>query len=806
MTDAIVRALGALEDPGSFAVRLRAPATDLELSVTKVGALDFPLQEEDAQRLLRVAARSPFGLGEKTIVDPRVRSGWEVRKTRVKINGRRWNPALRGHLATIQRELGLSSSGRLEAALDKLTIYGPGEFFKLHQDSEKGDSMLGTLVVLLPSRFTGGAIHIDRQGARAEYRRTARSAADLELIAFYADCHHEVRPVKSGYRVALIYQLRYEAGSSVSRDMPSITGAQRIALRSAIARHFDTPQLKPYARDGETFVPEKLVYLLDHQYTQRNLSWTQLKQSDIVRASALREVAGELGLELHLALAEIQESWECEPERSSYRSRWSRRSRWDDGKDEDDEAEAKGVTPTDLINSDVGLDHWLDESGAPVEVGSLRVLDAELCFTAANDTQRPLRSHYEGYMGNWGDTLDRWYRRAAIVLWPRSRAFITEVRGAPQAAIKRLVREARSAKPGDERVASKLAQLLEVWTSCVRGEPKTSLVVDVLRLAAVAGGPELAETLLAPMRSHELPASGIKPLLALARRHDVDRCVRALTAWHELPRWDTWRPPWRTGHSYTWLGTLVQEGGEHGGELARVIVGKQWAELQRELDIKGPGRLRSPFADARRPELREHVLEVLRACRLVGDRQTHDALASRLLAEDSPLTPLETADVVEGALRGLRGKARTEWGLDALRLRCRDQLAAAAARPPRHDGDWSITVSSPCDCDDCGELRVFLESPEARTVWPLAKARRRHIHEIIERLHLPVDHETQRVGSPFKLTLTKTAKLFQLEQERRALYKAALKIVQKPSGSASGRSSTARPSNTRRAGARKARA
>lgn len=34
-------------------------------------------------------------------------------------------------------------------------VYEPGQFFVAHQDSEKADDMIGTLVATLPSEFTG---------------------------------------------------------------------------------------------------------------------------------------------------------------------------------------------------------------------------------------------------------------------------------------------------------------------------------------------------------------------------------------------------------------------------------------------------------------------------------------------------------------------------------------------------------------------------------------------------------------------------------------------------------------------------
>jgi hypothetical protein len=55
-----------------------------------------------------------------------------------------------------------------------------------------------------------------------------RGSADrLTLVAFYADCHHAVRPVTAGYRVALTYNLFLE-------------GAKQRVPKRPIGRQLDT--------------------------------------------------------------------------------------------------------------------------------------------------------------------------------------------------------------------------------------------------------------------------------------------------------------------------------------------------------------------------------------------------------------------------------------------------------------------------------------------------------------------------------------------------------------------------------------
>jgi hypothetical protein len=44
--------------------------------------------------------------------------------------------------------------------------------------------------------------------------------------------------------------------------------------------------------------------------------------------------------------------------------------------------------------------------------------------------------------------------------------------------------------------------------------------------------------------------------------------------------------------------------------------------------------------------------------------------------------------------------------------------------------------------------------------WPLAKERRAHVHQVVQRHELPVTHQTRRTGSPYTLVLCKTTALF----------------------------------------------
>jgi hypothetical protein len=79
------------------------------------------------------------------------------------------------------------------------------------------------------------------------------------------------------------------------------------ALADDVDRFVRTKPAPRWAHDAEREPPDRLVYLLDHEYTPRGLVWDRLKGADRARAPALREVARRLECEVFLALADVHE-------------------------------------------------------------------------------------------------------------------------------------------------------------------------------------------------------------------------------------------------------------------------------------------------------------------------------------------------------------------------------------------------------------------------------------------------------------------------------------------------------------------
>jgi hypothetical protein len=374
----------AAETPApAFAAQGRLPLQDLAVQVADFGALDAPLAASDAARLHRASRPAKFGHRERTLLDASVRHTGEIAADAVELA---WPAAQRE--AVLREVADALGTGPLEARLHALLVYGPGQFFKPHQDTEKHDGMVGTLVLAWPSAHIGGPLRVRHgSGEFAFSSQQLGHSSELRWCAFYADCRHEVLPVEEGWRVALTFDLVVPAAAAGSGGDAAPDARLQVLLQTEFGTD-GPPRLQPWA------------LLLDHEYTEHGLRWHLLKGPDRARVAALRAAARPLGLSLHLALAELHQTWSAEhPDGRSRRGRPS-----------------GAPEPGELIDSSLTLDHWVDEDGGTGSRHAMSIAEDDLHGFSDTDEAYLVDEQYEGYMGNWGETLDYWYRRAALVI------------------------------------------------------------------------------------------------------------------------------------------------------------------------------------------------------------------------------------------------------------------------------------------------------------------------------------------------------------------------------------------------------
>lgn len=759
--DRLACQLNKVTSAGSFSARRTAKAGDLLLEVRGVGPVEVPVSVDQAEQMCGLARPARFGRGEQTLLDPGVRDTFQVPKSRIKMDKRRWGRTLGPVLAGLAVDLGLPPGCSLEADFHAMLVYGPGQFFAPHQDSEKVDAMVGTLVVVLPSDAKGGVLQIDHGGTSVSYRS---SKASLTFVAFYADCRHQVKPVTSGYRVVLTYNLllRGDAGAAGRGQTDS---AVVDALAEAVREHFSTPVPGRYGMpDGD--LPMRLVYLLDHEYTERGLGWSRLKGLDASRAAAVAAAAEAIGCEAVLALADVHETWDAqEPWEPPRRHR-----RWSYDDEEDDTHGGGRHSPddyelTNLIDSDIHLTAWLDQpSGDPTPI-SLYISDSEVCASTPSKELAPYASEYEGYMGNYGNTMDRWYRRAAVVLWPRRLAFAVRAQASPSWALDAL---AEQLKAGDVASArERAATLASFWKTAASGEQPRGMVAKVLRVARDLDDPALAAMLLAPLRVEALTKAHATALARLGAAYGDEWSTELVGVWfgRDRPHPSMWTPDRATwAQSLPSLAEPLYAAGEGGTSMSRLLGAAVWASLSESIAVdlgkSAPSRRERGLTQAG-----PAVAAVLASAATTEDGD----LRGRVLAfmrEDERLTATVMSALRAGAT--LATSVRLGSGLDAIAEHCAARLADRIARPERPGDDWSMKLPDGCSCQLCAMLGAFLNDPHRRAFeWPLAEPKRRHVHSTIDAGEVPVQHETRRKGSPYTLVLTKTTALFEKERDQR---------------------------------------
>ncbi|MBK7977237.1 MAG: 2OG-Fe(II) oxygenase [Deltaproteobacteria bacterium] len=803
MTTSLTELLARVGAPVAFAAEGRISAGDLAIEVAGVGRLRLPITPVTVRKLSGVARPAPFGLGEETLFDPAVRRSWEIPSGEVRIRGRGWDAALADYLRKAQVELGLPAGATLEAVFDKLLVYEKGQFFKPHQDSERDDDMVASLVVLLPSEHHGGDLVVEHHGETRTFTRAKSCGHEVSLVVFYADCRHEVRPVTSGARVTLTYQLRLRGDrAAASAPAPDLA----TALEESVRDHFARPVKEPYSQRVRS-PAARLVVLLDHEYTQRSLAWDRLKGADRARVAALTAVAERLDCERFLALAEVHETWSCMRDRPNYGGRRRRdgRDSWRDADDEEDDASDREIDATgrardyellDLEEFEIHLDHWVDAAGKRSPGLEVPIDDCELVEPRPSlDLElEPYRVEHEGYQGNYGNTVDRWYHRAALVMWPRTNSFVLRARHAPGWAVDQLL----AIPPGDiAGLESKVAALLPSWRSSVGWSVSSRFAARAMKVATRIQQPSMARAWLRPVGWRRLDGAGARrDLLQLVDRHGLEWAQGLVTEW-------------RGGSFYG-----IREDGVDMLPMCEFLAGSGsvtgralavwWVE--RELDAAVRAYVSGHAPSSLWLELDDAPCAP-RPSRARSARRSRSARPPWSMPRCNGCwmrrgpRPYPSSWRCSRVHRGPE-PLRTYILGSPLREVCVARLAAIASRPPRAPDDWSIDVPLACKCEECKALGRFLRSQLTALDLPLAKERREHLHVLIDNARLPVLHATRREGRPYTLQLRKDRDLFRREAEHRERAEGILRELAMPAAVATRGGS--RPTKPKRPSVKKA--
>ncbi|MCP4044126.1 MAG: hypothetical protein GY731_19565, partial [Gammaproteobacteria bacterium] len=366
----------------------------------------------------------------------------------------------------------------------------------------------------------------------------------------------------------------------------------------------------------------------------KGISWKALKSADRLRASALAEAAGALDLEVHLALADIRETWDCEMDEPSW-GYGSRRRYWDDY-DDDEEMEEDGddegsAELLDLIDDSTTIKHWRDAQGQIVSLPEWYVSGSEICWTKANGELDPSQSEYEGWMGNYGNTMERWYHRAAIILWRRDERYAALLEIAPEVMIRELLRlaEKKTMRAQSQEI---VRCLLPNWSGLRGSDTKPSSFNRIFRLALRLDASEPAQGLLLPLGIDALCPETAQAMNRLQTAYGAQWLIEVLRTWLDSSTYPVW------GSIIDRLSPIIKRWVEHApgdhGELTHWLLGRQLGALKRK-------QLHQVQADApvtyakNAPGRIAKITDLLSASLLSLDSAIFAEMIDHLIADDS---------------------------------------------------------------------------------------------------------------------------------------------------------------------------
>ncbi|KAL3705144.1 hypothetical protein TMatcc_008816 [Talaromyces marneffei ATCC 18224] len=369
------------------------------LHVPGIGAIGLPISTENAKAMIQSSWMSPYGKGTETL-NPR----WETQLNIFR------DQAVTG--------LGLTTAKPEEVKMElyKLLIYEEGAFFLPHQDSEKADGMFATLVISLPSKHEGGEVIVSHKGESLKFETGSNSEYGFSWAAWYADVMHEVKPVRSGYRIVLVYNLIHHPSAALIKFRGDKIGSlNRLLSAWTLAFENSTHRLEIWHDQVEVNCPATLVYLLDHQYSIAELSVARLKGVDRQRFVQLQAACLKNNCDIYLA--NIEKSVKGGVEDDEYYGGYYGRGRHLDD---------NGFhTLEDVYEDSLELLHVVDMQGAAAG----KNLPFPETMIIQNDAfnGEPDDEDFEGFTGNEGSHATHFFRPTGLLIVPKAVSFLFEV-------------------------------------------------------------------------------------------------------------------------------------------------------------------------------------------------------------------------------------------------------------------------------------------------------------------------------------------------------------------------------------------
>lgn len=733
--------LKSIDRPGDFCTFGRVSEPMPRLEVENVGILSFPVPKAQIEELIQTAAPAPYGKGSQTLVDASVRNCWEVNIDRLSVGGQSWAKTIRRLRRLAANGLGCPSK-QLNAQLYKLLIYPTGGYFVPHRDTEKSDGMIATLTISLPVEGTGGDLVVQHKDREMTVEMNVNDPSELAYAAFYADCEHEIKKVRSGHRIALVYNLCLEHGDTETfRTAPDYTAELDEIVE----------ELRVWCKKENTV--NKLVWILDHGYSQAGLSFSTLKNGDRALANALKLACEQVECELYASIVNMYESYIAFPVYGgSY--------------DYYEEPVPSEYEIDELIESATWMDSWVSLDGSHPKFGEMSINEYEPMPKGVLDNAVPDDERIEEATGNAGTTLERAYHSAALVLFRRDGILDELVERGGGAGVAWITEElSRNEETVDDRIIRLADSLTKVWpvfdydhrrqqesisemllllvklnsrrtsTQFLREiavrNYKGSLNDELVTILSTLDPPYTEDILrsLICKNFSIYPKEILQMLMLLDRKMMASTCatqkIFAMCA-----------------------GEILNLLPETLSQMTKRQQHPKFFSKPKQFKFR-KGAIKNLVMLFWRAEAMDDLLSVTEVLENFPVSASLDREVPKALVELQKVGGIVSSDAYSSLWR-----ASARYLLDR---------SGTLPEPPK---DWKISFNISCRCPHCNALRKFCENPEQSVArFPLRKDLRAHLHQKIDAKRLDLSHVTERKGRPFTLVCTKN----------RATYKRRLK-------------------------------
>ncbi|KAH8833950.1 hypothetical protein DL96DRAFT_1491083 [Flagelloscypha sp. PMI_526] len=409
-------------------------APDPSLRVEGLGIISLPLSGEGAQALKNASAQAPYGRGSQTIVNKDVRDTWQIASDCVSFGNKKWTKWIKDVvIPSVSASLGVPASTGVVCNLYKLLLYEKGSHFLSHQDTAKEPGMFASVIIVLPSKFSGGQVHLSHSKHKQVIDVSLGSATQTSISAWYTDVFHEVKPVTSGYRLALSYNLV----ASKSTILPSLSCEMDPNVQSFchVMRKWQARAYASYGDDEGKYA----CYILQHQYSAAELQRgiQALKGSDAHLVKSIHPAATDHKIMLCLAQLQYHVLGEAANPYGDDGYGWgSKRYRYDEEDEDEDQDEDQDEDEDEdeqedggdgyggmgeVIEETLSLEEVYDLDGDKIsEMMDIRMSD--LVPQHPFEDKDPDEEEFGGYTGNEGAPVDQYYHRSVLLIIPEANA------------------------------------------------------------------------------------------------------------------------------------------------------------------------------------------------------------------------------------------------------------------------------------------------------------------------------------------------------------------------------------------------